>query len=112
MKIVRTKIPFLPPKGYRAITLGCFIFMRKGVTADKRLLVHEGIHWAQEKELLIIGFYLLYVLEFIFNLFRYGKWKAAYRNISFEREAKTNEMLSSYLEYRPRFAWRSYWKVW
>ena len=45
-------------------------------------------HTAQMKEMLYIFFYLWYVVEWIIRLFMKGN---AYRNISFEREAYSNE---------------------
>jgi hypothetical protein len=39
------------------------------------------------KELLYIGFYVWYVIEWVFNLFKYCDRMVAYRNISFEKEA-------------------------
>lgn len=118
MKIVRTKIPFLPPRGYNAITIGCFIFVHDATNVDERLLTHEGIHWAQEKELLIIGFYLLYVVEFCRNFLFFSKrmkgfakiWKTAYRWLSFEREAQDHEQDCGYLPNRPHYEWLQYWR--
>ena len=69
---------------------------------------HEEIHWEQEKELWIIGFYLLYVLDFIRLLLRYQKWRNAYRGICFEREAYFNEDHLKYRSYREKFAWKNY----
>ena len=66
MKIIENNI--LPPKGYKAITLLNMIFVRKGTELNEVDINHEAIHWEQEKELLIVGFYLLYVIEFIVRL--------------------------------------------
>lgn len=101
MKIVRTSIPFLPPTGYKAITIGCFIFTRRNTQITQETLRHEGVHWEQEKELLIIGFYLLYVLEFAVRLLVYRNWHTAYRAISFEREARS-------CDERKRYGWVRY----
>jgi hypothetical protein len=82
-------------------------------TTYNRLITHERIHSAQGRELLWIFFYLLYVLEWLFRLIQYRNarkedgrkdWKAAYRNISFEREACANEAEFIYLKHRKRFA--------
>lgn len=68
---------------------------------------HERIHFRQQLELLLIGFYLLYALEFLMNYLKLNDWTAAYRNISFEREAFTNESNLKYLKNRKCFAqWR------
>ena len=49
-----------------------------------RLVQHERTHHEQQKELLYIPFFILYVLEWLFKL----PTGHAYRNISFEREAR------------------------
>jgi beta-lactamase regulating signal transducer with metallopeptidase domain len=79
----------------------------------EKLIRHESIHSAQGKELLWVFFYLLYVLEWFVRLIQYRKAKtkdgkkdfnAAYRNISFEREAYANENDVFYLKNRKRFS--------
>jgi hypothetical protein len=78
-----------------------------------RLITHERIHTVQGREFLWLFFYLIYVLEWLFRLIQYRNarkpdgrkdWKAAYRNISFEREAYRNESDFIYLKNRKRFA--------
>lgn len=101
---------FIPPKGYKAITILNIIFIRKGCTMSAVDINHESIHWAQEKELLIVGFYLLYVLEFFFRFIKIHSWHEAYRSISFERECYENEMDMNYTRKRKRFKWISYLK--
>lgn len=56
---------------------------------------HEAIHFAQQKEWLFIGFFILYLVEFIFK---------GYMNISFEKEAYNNSMDLNYLKSRKRYA--------
>ena len=75
---------------------------------DEVTLNHEKIHLAQQKELWIIGFYLLYVYYWL-----RGKWKGeqsliAYLNIPFEVEAYSNEAKPFYLIERKRHAWWRY----
>ena len=102
MKILyNTLIPF---PGFKAINLFGVIFARKECEPlGKRTLNHEAIHTAQMKELLYIGFYLWYVLEWLIKLFIYGE--QAYRNISFEREAYTYDAYEGYLTIRKRYKW-------
>lgn len=64
---------------------------------------HESIHFQQALELLVIPFYILYVLEWVLKLPKYGA--EAYYNISFEREAYSNDTDYSYLEKRKRYNW-------
>lgn len=107
MKIIRNKL--LPPKGYRAITLGPYIFIRKGTVLGTVDINHESIHWEQEREMLILPFFLWYTVEF---LIKYGyyhfKWKKAYRAISFEREAYSNQNDMGYLKTRKPLEWLDY----
>ncbi len=67
------------------------------------MLNHEAIHTAQMKESLYVFFYVLYVVEWLVNLFMYGK--KAYSNISFEREAYTFQYDLKYLGIRRKYYW-------
>ena len=69
----------------------------------KEIINHETIHFEQALELGVIPFYILYVLEFILKLPFYGG--KAYENISFEREAYTNDSNLDYLCNRKRYNW-------
>lgn len=107
--VIRNSI--IPFKGFAAINLFGIIFVRREwwEAADEerrlKLLTHEAIHTAQQRELLYIGFYLLYLLEWIWQIIIPPK--GAYRWISFEREAYANERNFNYLNGRKRFAqWR------
>lgn len=103
MKIIYNKI--LPVKGYAAINLFGVVFARKECKPLSEItLNHEKIHTAQMRELLYIGFYICYLVEWFVRLFMKGN---AYRNISFEREAYNNDVNLSYLKRRKWFAqWR------
>ena len=105
MKIIRNN--YIPFKGFRAINIFGILFVRGNARISERTLRHEAIHTAQMKEMLYIFFYLWYVVEWIIRLFMKGN---AYRNISFEREAYSNEDDVIYLESRKRFAWIKYIK--
>ncbi len=97
------------------ITLFPYIILRErylnGIKyyTDKNLTIinHESIHIEQQKELLIIGFYLWYVIEWIIRLFMKGN---AYQNISFEREARLNQDNSEYLSQRKHYSNLKYLK--
>lgn len=85
----------------RAITLWPFIVLKEDCLRDDPYLMnHEKIHLQQQKELLVIGFYVLYVLEYCFRRIQYGSHLIAYLNISFEREAFENEDNLDYLKKR------------
>ena len=105
MKIIRNK--YIPFQGFKAINLFGILFVRGNARINERTIRHEAIHTAQMKEMLYIFFYLWYVVEWIIRLFMKGN---AYRNISFEREAYSNEDDVIYLESRKRFAWIEYLK--
>lgn len=91
------------------ITLWPFIVLRenyKKLLRPEILINHESIHIKQQAEMLVIVFYIWYVLEWFIKLFKYGK--RAYHNISFEREAYTNERDAEYLKNRSLYSWIKY----
>ena len=120
-----TVIPF---RGFVAITLWPFIFVRRQTWArfTNDVLRHKRIHGRQQQEMLLVGivaadilavsgcgclsllalplFFWLYGLEWLLGLFCYGSRHAAYRAISFEREAYDNELDADYLDKRRPFA--------
>lgn len=87
MKIIKNNI--IPFKGFSAINLFGVIFARRDLTLYE--INHEKIHTEQMKELLYILFYILYYIEWLYKLFIFKDSKIAYRNISFEKEAYSNE---------------------
>ena len=103
MKIVRTSI--LPFHGFSAINLLGILFVHHGVYLSNELINHERIHTAQQRELLYVFFYIIYIIEWLVRLTMRGN---AYRNISFEREAYANQRNLDYLKSRRLFAWRRY----
>ena len=103
MKIIYNNI--IPFKGFAAINLFGVLFVRNGVRLSDKLLNHERIHTAQMKEMLFIGFYIWYFVEWLVRLFGKGN---AYRNISFEQEAYDNDDDLTYLDSRKPFEWLKY----
>jgi hypothetical protein len=104
MKIIVNN--FLPPAKYGAIMLFGMIFVRPGVTLSPCTLRHEEIHKKQMIEMLVVFFYLWYGVEFLIRLYVYQNWNEAYRNISFEREAYSNDNVIPYK--RKAFEWSKY----
>ena len=105
----RTKFARVLSLGYNAITLCPFgIFMHPDVWASIRVRNHEAIHWAQQKELWLIGFYLLYVLFWVWGVIRYRSFRAAYQNNAFEAEAYAHDVDDDYLRNRKPHSWRRY----
>lgn len=104
MKVIVNKI--LPPKGFLAINLFGVIFSKRKLTDIQQN--HEAIHTAQMKELLYIGFYILYVLEWLYKLTIYHYFKQAYYALSFEKEAYEHQYELDYLNNRKHFTqWRN-----
>ncbi len=104
MKIIYNSI--IPFKGFAAINLFGILFARKECKINKYMLIHENIHTEQMKELWYIGFYILYILEWLIRL-PFGN---AYKNISFEKEAYTNMRKLTYIQKRPKYNWINYIK--
>lgn len=112
MKIKFSKI--IPFKGFFAINLFNTIYVRKEYEDwfkedaseykkdfIKKMVNHESIHSAQQKELGYIGFYIAYFFEWLYRL---CTEKDAYRKISFEEEAYKYEHDFDYLKNRKHYA--------
>lgn len=109
MKVILNKI--IPLKGYSAITLYPFIFAREKL--NKYVYNHECIHANQQKELLIVMFYVMYCLEYIIKLLLTFNHGVAYKSISFEQEAYKNEYNLWYNDNRKHYTWIKYvFKLW
>lgn len=103
MKIIRNRI--LPPRRYDAINIFGLFFCRKGTSVTPELVRHERIHTRQMAELLFVGFYLWYAIEWLIRLPLRGN---AYRHLCFEREAYDHEDEPGYLKRRRPYAWLRY----
>lgn len=100
---------YLIPKGYRGLTAFPFVFVKFAEDKKNRIFVnHEKIHLRQQLELLVLPFFIWYLLEYCIRLVQYKNANLAYRNISFEREAYTNESNLEYLKIRPFFNFCNY----
>ena len=94
----------LIPKGICLNLFGTF-WTRNPNWIDKYVINHERIHTAQQRELLFIPFYILYLIEWCIRRFQYNSWKEAYYNISFEREAYEYGNDLAYLKNRKHYSW-------
>lgn len=103
MKIIINKI--IPFNGFKAINIFGVLFVRERANIDVKTINHEEIHTAQMKEMLYIFFYLWYIVEWIVRLFYKGN---AYKNISLEKEAYSNESDMFYLSNRKKYSWMKY----
>lgn len=90
-----------------AVNLFGTIWVRDPSWIDKKVINHERIHSAQQRELLWLPFYLLYFLEWLVRLIICRNFDKAYRSISFEKEAYTHDHDLEYLKHRKSFSqWR------
>ena len=90
------------------ITLYPFIILRKrfkNSLGNKVVKNHEMIHIKQQIELLVVGFYFLYILEYLIRLILYQDTEKAYKSISFEKEAYKFENDFNYIKKRPIWGW-------
>ena len=98
MRIVRNSI--LPLSSFKSVAVWPFIFIRKEARMDAATLRHEEIHYRQQKEMLVVFFFLWYGLEWLIRLMVYRNAHKSYRMVGFEREAYLNELDGDYL-----FSW-------
>jgi hypothetical protein len=104
--MILVRIPFI---GRKAIAFFPFVFFKeRSDRHDLILMNHERIHLQQQLELLILPFYLLYLINYLYNLITTGDHDKAYRNIIFEKEAYTKERDPAYLKNRKHFAFIYY----
>ncbi|RAK20116.1 hypothetical protein B0I03_1085 [Flavobacterium aquaticum] len=100
---------YLIPKGFRGFTFFPFVFLSdKKDKSNSVLLNHERIHIRQQLELLIVFFFIWYGIEFLVRLVQYKDRRAAYYNISFEREAYSKEKDLYYLKQRSFWSFLKY----
>ncbi len=86
-------------QGIRALAFWPFIIMPRSTVIDAELINHERIHLRQQIEMLVIPFYIWYLIEY---------YTKSYWNISFEKEAYSNEKNLHYLKKRRIFAFLGY----
>tara|TARA_R110002012_G_scaffold302922_1_gene504415 strand:+ start:101 stop:439 length:339 start_codon:yes stop_codon:yes gene_type:complete len=89
-----------------AITLFPFIIISEEV--DEYTMNHEMIHYEQQKELFVIGFYLLYAYDFVKGMVKYKNKDLAYFLIRFEQEAYTYQNDLGYIVDREKHSWKQY----
>lgn len=104
MKIIRNDI--IPFKGFKALYFFGLLFVRRDAYIGEDTLRHEEIHDRQAREMLYISFYLWYIVEWLIRLCVQGR--DAYRNISFEREARANQRYPDYIGRRKHYKWLHY----
>lgn len=123
MKVIYNK--FIPFKGFYAITIIKWIFVREEYKCFNRssiynkMINHESIHEQQILDFTpeifpkwlrytigSIYFYLLYGLEWLFKLIPcLITKKSAYRSLCAEQEAYENERNFNYIKNRSKLSW-------
>ncbi len=89
-----------------AITLFPFIILSEEV--DEYTMNHELIHFEQQKELFLVGFYVLYAYDFVKCMIKYKNKDTAYFMIRFEQEAYNYQNDLGYISDREKQAWKQY----
>ena len=90
--------------GFYAINLFGVLFTTPKLSAVD--LNHERIHTAQQRELLYIGFYLWYIIEWLCLLVKYRNGLKAYFHIRFEQEAYRHQDDLEYLKKRKHYHYK------
>jgi hypothetical protein len=89
-----------------AITLFPFIVLSEEV--DEYTMNHELIHFEQQKELYVVGFYILYAYDFLKGVIKYKNKDLAYFLIRFEQECYNHQNDLGYIPDRQKHAWKEY----
>lgn len=89
-----------------AITL--FPFIIGSEELDQYTMNHESIHFEQQKELYVLGFYILYAYDFVKGVVKYKNKETAYFRIRFEQEAYVYQNDLGYIANRSKHAWKNY----
>lgn len=100
---------YLFPGKYVGLALWPFIILKSaGLKKDRVLMNHERIHLKQQREMLVIPFYIWYLTEWCIRWALEGSPYRAYRRLSFEQEAYLHEHDPEYLQERKPWAFLSY----
>lgn len=104
MKVIYNR--FFPFGSFWAINILGIVFCRidKGRLTEKERN-HEYIHTLQQREMLYVGFYVWYVVEWFCRLVASRNFMKAYYSLFFEREAYAMEHDLDYRKHRKPFAW-------
>jgi hypothetical protein len=106
--IVTDKIRLFTVSGTVGITLFPFIILDPLYKDDSTLINHESIHIAQQRELWVLPFYLLYIYYYLKNRIKGSSHFQAYEDIPFEIEAYNYEDIPEYLSTRKSFHWKHF----
>lgn len=105
--MILIKNKWFPFGDYKCINI-CGIVFYKGSDLTDKTINHEKIHSKQMLELLYIGFYLWYGIEYLIVRLFNKIQNNAYHDVSFEEEAHNNDDNLNYLKTRKLYAWFKY----
>lgn len=104
MKLIQNKFSnMILARGFAALTVWPFIFVRTDAMITRQLLTHEHIHGRQQLEMLWLPFFVWYGVEWLMRLCI--DRCTAYRMISFEQEAYRNDWNPDYIAERKPYCW-------
>jgi hypothetical protein len=106
MMMIRTKLS----KNVAAVAVWPFILIPAGEQVSETALRHERIHHAQQKELLLLPFFVWYGIEYLVRLCRCRNRDRAYRRTGFEAEAYLYENCPGYLKTRKHYSFLKFLK--
>ena len=109
LKVVYNK--YIPLKGFVALTLWPWIFVREYKSAKFTPMMkrHEATHAHQQFECLFVGFLFIYCLEWLVKMWIcWFDLDRAYMSISFEQEAYEHQEEIYYNDVRRHYAWTKY----
>jgi len=89
-------------------TIALYPFIITSVELDEYTMNHELIHFEQQKELFVVGFYFLYAYDFVKAMIKYKDKQMAYFMIRFEQEAYMCQNDLGYIPGRNKHAWKDY----
>ena len=102
--VIPKVLSLFAPITINAISLFPFVFVRTTISSTTRR--HETIHFQQQVETLVVGFYLIYLYDYLKARIKDGlTGPESYRSIRAEREAYENEADVKYLQNRKRWKW-------
>ncbi len=95
-----------------AVTIFPFIFLSDlskcesdPIYTEDEIINHEKIHLQQILETGILGFYLIYLFEFMIKSISFKNIRVGYLSVGFEMEAYNHMKDLNYLNKRRRYSW-------
>ena len=107
--VERSRVPHLFNRLFGApmhgVAIYPFVFTISTAKEHPFVYNHEQIHIAQLEETFVLGYYIIMLISFISNLYKYKERRKAYKSIVFEVEAYSHMYNLDYLKNRKHFAW-------